>query len=85
VTFEYRRHGATMLSGARREYRHWYRRLRAKHAGLYARSRELARESDLGPAGRAVYRWYWGPRPVPARLEHALYAGIWGRGKRAGG
>ena len=25
VTFDYRRHGRTMVSGARREYRRWYR------------------------------------------------------------
>ena len=77
VTFEYRRHGTTMLSGARREYRHWYRLLRRKHAGLYARAGELARESDLGWAQRLVYRCFWGPRPVPARLEHAIYARLW--------
>jgi glycosyltransferase involved in cell wall biosynthesis len=77
VTFEYRRHGATMLSGARRDYRSWYRRLRAKHAPLYARRRELAQESALGPVGRAVYRWWWGARPMPARLEHVLHTVLW--------
>jgi glycosyltransferase involved in cell wall biosynthesis len=82
TTFLYRRHGSTMLSGARREYRRWYREIRAKHAGLYRRRRELARQSDLGALGRAVYRFYWGPRPVPAALEHQLYSVLWGR--RAG-
>lgn len=77
VTFEYRRHGATMLSGARREYRSWYRRLRAKHAPLYARRHELARESALGLVGCAVYRWWWGARPLPARVEHALHTILW--------
>jgi glycosyltransferase involved in cell wall biosynthesis len=77
VTFEYRRHGATMLSGARREYRAWYRRLRSKHAALYARRGELARQSSLGPVGRAIYRWWWGARPLPASLEHALHTLLW--------
>jgi glycosyltransferase involved in cell wall biosynthesis len=74
VTFEYRRHGGTMNAGARREYRSWYRKLRRKHASLYARRSEFARESDLGPFGRAVYRWWWGPRPLPATVELALQA-----------
>jgi glycosyltransferase involved in cell wall biosynthesis len=77
VTFLYRRHGSTMLSGARREYRRWYRALRAKHADLYGRRGQLARETDLGPFGRAVYRFYWGPRPLPAALEHRLYSFVW--------
>jgi glycosyltransferase involved in cell wall biosynthesis len=77
VTFEYRRHGATMLSGARRDYRAWYRRLRTKHAALYARRDELARESALGPIGRGVYRWWWGMRPMPAGVEHALHTVLW--------
>ena len=76
-TFDYRRHGSTMLSGARRDYRTWYRRLRHKHAALYRRRRELARETDLGPMGRLWYQWFWGARPVPARLEHALHALLW--------
>jgi glycosyltransferase involved in cell wall biosynthesis len=78
VTFEYRRHGSTKLSADRLEYRRWFRALRAKHSDLYARRAELARESDLSPAGRAVYRWWWGARPMPARLEHALHTLLWG-------
>jgi glycosyltransferase involved in cell wall biosynthesis len=77
VTLEYRRHGPTKLSADRRDYRHWYRRLREKHATLYARSAELARESDMSAPGRAMYRWWWGARPVPARLEHALHTLLW--------
>lgn len=73
VTFLYRRHGDTMVFGARREYRALYRRLRAKHAALYARRRELARASAAGPVERALYRYFWGPRPVPARIEQAVY------------
>jgi glycosyltransferase involved in cell wall biosynthesis len=78
VALEYRRHGQTMLSGARSEYRHWFRRLRDKHSGLYARDRELAADSDLSVAGRAVYRWFWGPRPVPAAVEARLYRRLFG-------
>jgi hypothetical protein len=78
TTFLYRRHGATMLSGARREYRRWYGAIRAKHSDLYRRCDEFARESDLGPLGRAAYRYYWGPRPVPAALEHRLHSVLWG-------
>ncbi len=73
VTFLYRRHGDTMVFGARREYRRLYRRLRTKHAALYARRPALARESSAGPAERLLYRYFWGPRPVPARMEAALY------------
>ena len=35
--------------------------------------RELAAESDLGLVGRLVHRAYWGPRPMPARVEQALH------------
>ncbi len=73
VTFLYRRHGETMVFGARREYRRLYALLRAKHAALYARRAELARQSDAGPIERAIYRYFWGPRPVPAAVEHAIY------------
>jgi glycosyltransferase involved in cell wall biosynthesis len=78
VTFEYRRHGSTKLAGDRREYRRWFKRMRQKHADLYARRGELARESDLSPIGRVVYRWWWGARPMPARLEHWLHTLLWG-------
>jgi hypothetical protein len=73
VTFLYRRHGDTMVFGARREYRRLYGMLRRKHAGLYRRRRALARASAAGPLERAVYRYFWGPRPVPAAVEHAVY------------
>jgi glycosyltransferase involved in cell wall biosynthesis len=79
VTLMYRRHGHTMNLQARANYHSWYRRLRHKHAELYDRAgrRRLARESDLGPIGRAVYRWWWGARPLPARVEGALQALLW--------
>jgi glycosyltransferase involved in cell wall biosynthesis len=79
VTLEYRRHGESMVDDARRAYRHSRRRLREKHASLYASRRALARESSLGLVGRLVYRWYWGPRPLPARLERALYDAVFSR------
>ena len=79
VTLEYRRHGDSMVDDARRAYRRSRRLLREKHAGLYASRRELARESSLGPAGRLLYRWYWGARPLPARLERALYGALFSR------
>jgi glycosyltransferase involved in cell wall biosynthesis len=73
ITFEYRRHAGSMLTDARKRYRRLYRRLRRKHPALYARSSELAARTDLGPAGRALYRSFWAWRPVPARVEAAIY------------
>jgi len=81
VTFEYRRHGTTMVIGARENYRYYRRELRRKHAALYARRAELARQSDLSPIGRLVYRWFWGERPVPAKLEHRIYAVVFRQGR----
>jgi glycosyltransferase involved in cell wall biosynthesis len=81
ITLEYRRHGSTKLRADRREYRHWYRRLREKHGALYARQSELARESGVSMLDRAIYRWWWGARPVPARAEHALHTLLWGVAK----
>jgi glycosyltransferase involved in cell wall biosynthesis len=76
VTLEYRRHGGTKLRSDRRQYREAWRRLRRKHAGLYA-DREIARRSTLGPAQRLVHRWFWGPRPIPASVELALHRLLW--------
>lgn len=77
VTLHYRRRTGSKHAADRREYRAAVRRLRAKHRDLYARRAELARESALGPLRRAVYRGYWGPRPVPAAVETALYRLLW--------
>lgn len=79
VTLLYRRHGTTMYQGARLRYRATYRQLRHKHAALYARAgrRRLAAESDLGGANRLIYRWWWGLRPLPARVELALQNILW--------
>jgi glycosyltransferase involved in cell wall biosynthesis len=76
TTFEYRRHGTSMSSDMRRDYRRIYQRVRAKHAPLYARprERELAGQSDLGVIGRAIYRWFWAWRPVPIWIERAVYS-----------
>jgi glycosyltransferase involved in cell wall biosynthesis len=79
VTFLYRRHGHTMNADARTGYRQWYARLQSKHPQVYSREgrRRLAAESELGPLGRLVYRWWWGARPMPARVELALHALLW--------
>jgi glycosyltransferase involved in cell wall biosynthesis len=80
VTLEYRRHPATSkLVEDRRRYRRHYAALRRKHAALYARAGELAREGRVGPVQRGVYRWFWGARPVPARLEGFLHRRLFGR------
>jgi glycosyltransferase involved in cell wall biosynthesis len=76
VTHEYRKHESSMQEDKRRRYRAFYRQLRSKHAGLFARRREFAAQSYLGPLRRLVYRTYWAWRPIPARLEHALYSKV---------
>ena len=60
----------------RRRYRHVYRQLRAKHADLFARRKEFAAQTDLGPLHRLTYRTYWAWRPIPARVEKALYGKV---------
>jgi glycosyltransferase involved in cell wall biosynthesis len=79
VALLYRRHGRTMYAGARAHYRASVRQLRAKHPALYCRAgrRRLQAESSLGLGGRLVYRWWWGVRPLPARVELALQATLW--------
>jgi glycosyltransferase involved in cell wall biosynthesis len=87
VALHYRRHGTTMYQGARTHYRTTYRTLRHKHAVLYGRAGRLrlAAESDLGATERLVYRWWWGWRPLPARVELALQHALWRpRRKRSG-
>jgi glycosyltransferase involved in cell wall biosynthesis len=78
ITLEYRRHEQSKLAADRRRYRSAFRALRRKHAGLYASRDVFARESGLTPFGRLFYRMYWGPRPVPARLESLAYRMLWG-------
>lgn len=78
VTLEYRRHGqGSKQTEDRRAYRRTYARLRAKHARLYARERELAHEAGDGALTRALYRRFWGPRPIPAAVEAFLHRRLW--------
>jgi glycosyltransferase involved in cell wall biosynthesis len=79
VTLHYRRHSSTRHVQARPHYRATFRQLRRKHATLYSRAgrRRLRAESDLGGAGRLLYRWWWGMRPLPARVELALQSVLW--------
>jgi glycosyltransferase involved in cell wall biosynthesis len=76
VVFHYRRAGASGIDASRAIYRTVYRTLRLKHPQLYEHAAELARETDLGPLGRLAYRTLWARRPVPARVERALYTRI---------
>jgi GT2 family glycosyltransferase len=83
VTLEYRRHPAAKQHRDRRRYRATRRHLHAKHATLYGRRRELAASTALGRAGRLAHRAYWGPRPLPARVESRLYDLVFRRRARA--
>lgn len=76
VTHEYRKHERSGEEEHRRRYRHVYRQIRAKHADLFARRKEFAAESELGPLHRLVYRTFWAWRPIPARLEKAIYRNV---------
>ena len=83
VTLEYRRHAESKLALDRARYRDAFRRLRSKHAELYARRGELARETGAGPARRLAYEWFWGRRPIPGRVERALHQVRFGRSMQA--
>jgi hypothetical protein len=74
-----RRHGSTRHFQARYGYRATYRQLRAKYPDLYGAvgRRGLAHRSRLGWAERQVYRFWWGARPLPARVEIALQELLW--------
>ena len=80
VTHEYRKHAQSGQEEHRRRYRHVYRQLRAKHADLFARRKEFAAQTDLGPLHRFAYRTFWAWRPMPARVEKALYGRVLFRG-----
>ena len=85
VTLLYRRHATTRHMRARPQYRATFRQIRRKHQALYRRAtrRRLRIESDLGAAGRLVYRWWWGWRPLPAPVELALQSLLWRPGSRS--
>jgi glycosyltransferase involved in cell wall biosynthesis len=73
VTHEYRKHERSGNEEHRRRYRRVYRQIRAKHADLFARRGEFARQTELGLLHRLAYRTYWAWRPIPAPIEKALY------------
>jgi GT2 family glycosyltransferase len=75
ATVEYRRHGDSKYNRA--TYRECFRKLRSKHRSLYEPGSAAKRDSELSALGRAAYRYFWGPRPVPARMEQALYSFLW--------
>jgi glycosyltransferase involved in cell wall biosynthesis len=76
VTHEYRKHERSGNEEHRRRYRHVYRQIRAKHAELFARRREFAQQTELGPLHRLAYRTYWAWRPIPAPVEKVLYGRV---------
>ena len=74
VVLEYRKHHDTSaLESHRSNYRRHYRELRLRHPELYGRAPELAAHTDLSASGRLAYRTWWAWRPMPARVERALY------------
>lgn len=75
VVLEYRRHAGTKFAGDRRHYRATWAALRRKHSALYARAGALPTRTGL--LERAVYRHFWGPRPVPAGVEAAVQRLLW--------
>jgi glycosyltransferase involved in cell wall biosynthesis len=79
VTLLQRRHGPSRHFGARPHYRATFRQLRRKHLELYRRAQRqsLAADSDLSSVGRLVYRWWWGWRPLPARVELVVQSLLW--------
>ncbi len=76
VVLDYRRHERSGLVEHRTIHRRIVRQLRAKHADLYRRADEFAKQTDLSPTGRFFYRTYWAWRPLPWRLERAIYSVI---------
>ena len=72
VTVDYRRHEGSKHGRDRPAYRKTFRQLREKHAGLYRHP-----PKGLGRLTRLWYRFFWGYRPVPARLESGLHRLFW--------
>jgi glycosyltransferase involved in cell wall biosynthesis len=80
-----RKHGPSKFAGDRADYRRSFARLRRKHRRLYGRLDEVARSSRLSRRERLLYRYVWGLRPWPERLETAVYSLVWrGRDEAAG-
>jgi hypothetical protein len=79
VGHEYRKHGESKHSADRKRYRRFFRQLQRKHAPLYGRAGELARETGAPLRERLTYRYFWGLRPLPARIEGALQSLAWRR------
>jgi glycosyltransferase involved in cell wall biosynthesis len=81
VVLDYRRHAGSRVSSDRADYRRRYRALRTKHRVLYDRADELAAQTDLGAPGRLVYRTWFAWRPLPARVETAIYGLVFRRSR----
>jgi glycosyltransferase involved in cell wall biosynthesis len=77
VALEYRKHESNKQTTDRRRYRAMYRKLREKHAALYARAGELATEYRASRADKLIYPAFWGARPLPARIESRLQTLAW--------
>ena len=79
VTFMYRRHGSTMYTGARRPISQVVSPAPPQASGPLRIRRAAPARRRVGPrpSGKAVYRWWWGARPLPARVEGALQALLW--------
>jgi hypothetical protein len=73
----YRKHGRSMSSANRGEFRATIKRMRRKHSALYEDLASIARESTLSWRERLLYRWVWGERPWPAALENVFYSVLW--------
>lgn len=73
----YRKHGTSKYDSDRAAYREYFGRLRRKHRSLYDDLGRLRRASTLSRPKQELYRWVWGYRPWPARLESALYSVLW--------
>ena len=74
VVLEYRKHGQSSLAADRDVHRRLYRTIRRRHRQFFSRAPELARQSNLPLHQRLIYRTFWAWRPVPARVERAVYS-----------
>ena len=79
-----RKHGPSKFAGDRADYRTSFARIRRKHRRLYANLDDVARSSRLSRRERLLYRYVWGLRPWPERLETAVYSLVWRSGAQTG-